>query len=107
MKLHRFAHHVGYFVVPAVVHALHGVQDAPLNRLQTVLDMGHGALQNDVRGVVEKPVLVHPREVMHGRCVKAVGGSIVRVFVRGEVVVLLLQLLVVADILVVAVVNVF
>ena len=43
---------------------------------------------------------------MHGRSVKAVGGSIIRVFVADEFFVLLLQLLVVAEILIVAVVNV-
>ena len=106
MKLHGFAHHVGYFVVASVVHALHGVQNAPLNRLQSVLDMGHGAFQNHVRGVIKKPVFVHPRKVMYGRCVKAVGRSIVGMFVHGEVLVLLLQFVVVANILVVVVVNV-
>ena len=43
---------------------------------------------------------------MYGRCVKAVGRSIVGMFVHGEVIVLLLQFVVVANILVVVVVNV-
>ena len=48
------------------------MQYAPLHRLQAVLYVGHGALKYNVRGVVEKPVLVHSAKVMHHRSVKPV-----------------------------------
>ena len=63
--LHGLPDDVGDLVVTAVVDALHGVEDTPLHGLQTVLDMGHGALEDDVRGVVEEPVLVHAGELAH------------------------------------------
>ena len=63
--LHGLADDVGDLVVAAVVHALHGVQDAALHGLQTVLDMGHGTLQDHVGGIVEEPVLVHARKLAH------------------------------------------
>ena len=31
----------------------HGVDDSPLYRLQTIADMGQGAVQNDIHGVVQ------------------------------------------------------
>ena len=89
VELHGVAHDVGHLVVAAVVHALHRVQDASLNGLQSVLDMGHGALQYHVGGVVEEPVLVHAAEVMHDRSVETVHRPIVGVFVGLQVVVLL------------------
>ncbi len=65
MVLHGLAHDVGHLVVAAVVDRLHGVEDAPLHGLQAILDMGHGALQDHVGGVIQKPVLVHARELAH------------------------------------------
>ena len=78
VKLHGMAHDVGHFVVAAVVHALHRVQDAALYGLQTVLNVGDGAFQNDIRGVVEKPVLVHAAEVVNGGSIEAVDWLVVR-----------------------------
>ena len=72
VELHGVSHDVGHLVVASVVHALHRVQYSPLHGLQSVLDMRHGALEDDVRRIIEKPVLVHPAEVMHGRSVKPV-----------------------------------
>ena len=60
VELHGFACNVRHLVVTAVVHAFHGVEYAPLHRFQTVAHMGDGTLKDDVRGIVEKPVLVHP-----------------------------------------------
>ena len=57
--LHRRPDDVRHFVVPAVVQFLHRVQDAPLHRLQPVFDMRHGAFEDHVRCVIQKPVLVH------------------------------------------------
>jgi hypothetical protein len=34
------------------------VQDAPVHRLQAVIDVGNGAFEDDVTGVVEKPVAI-------------------------------------------------
>ena len=77
VKLHGMAHDIGHFVVPSIVHALHRVQYTALNRLQTVGDIRHGAFQDNIRGVVEEPVLVHATKVMHRRSIEAVGGFIV------------------------------
>ena len=77
VKLHGMAHNVGHFVVPSVVHAFHRVQYAALNRFQAVGDVRHGAFQDNVRGVVEEPILVHATKVMHRRGIEAVGGFVV------------------------------
>ena len=79
VELHGVAHDVGHLVVASVVHALHRVQDAALHRLQAVLDVGHGTLQNDIRGVVEEPVLIHAAQMVHGSRIKTVHGLIVGV----------------------------
>ena len=59
VKLHGLAYDAGHLVVAAVFHALHDMEYASLDRLQSVFDMGNGALQDNVGGIVEKPVLVH------------------------------------------------
>lgn len=51
--------------------------------LQSVLDMRHGTLENDIGCVVEKPVLVHAAEMMYGRSVKPVDRLVVGVFLSG------------------------
>ena len=93
VKLHGLAHDVGHLVVAAVIHALHCVQDAALHGLQTVLDARHRTLQDDVRRIVEKPVLVHARQMVHSRGIEAVGRLIVGVLVLGELVVSILDVL--------------
>ena len=50
--LHGLADDVGDLVVAAVVHFAHGVQNTALYRLETVFDGRHGALEDDVRGIV-------------------------------------------------------
>ena len=79
VELHGVAHDVGHLVVAPVVHSFHRVQYAPLHGLQAVLDVGDGALQYNVRGIVEKPVLVHAAQVVHRRGVKPVYGFVVGV----------------------------
>ena len=96
VKLHRMAHDVGHLVVAAVVHALHRVEDAALHGFQTVVDFRHGTLENHIRGVVEKPVLVHPAEVVHGGGIEAVHRTVVGVLLFG----LLLTVLVVGKVVV-------
>ena len=58
MKLHGVADDVGHLMVAAVVHAFHGMQNAPLYRFQPVEQSGYGAFHNNVRGIIQKPVFV-------------------------------------------------
>ena len=83
---HGVSHNVGHLVVAAVVHLLHRVQNTSLHGLQSVVYMRHGTLQYHVRGIVQEPVLIHAREVVHGRGVEAVYGLIVAVLVVLQVV---------------------
>ena len=89
VKLHRVAHDIGHLVVASVVHALHRVEDAPLHGLQAVADGGHGTFQDHIARIVEKPVFVHPRQVVYGRCVKTARGAVVAMAVRCLLAVLL------------------
>ena len=68
---------VGNFIVASVLHALHGMQYTALHWLKTVFQMRHRTLQDNIRGVVEKPVLIHATEVFHGRGIKSVHRHIV------------------------------
>ena len=61
--LHRMSHDVRHLVETSVVGFLHRMQNTPLHRLQSVEDMRHGTFENHIRSVVEKPVLVHSRQV--------------------------------------------
>ena len=65
VKLHRLAHHVGHLIISSVVDPPHGVQDAPLHWLQPVVDVRHGPLQDHVRGIIQKPALIHARQMAH------------------------------------------
>ena len=71
MKLHRASHDVGYLVQSSVVHEVHGVQDASLHRLQSVLDVRHRTVENHRRCIVQKPVSVHAAQMMHRSSIKA------------------------------------
>ena len=57
--LHCSTDYIGYLVEAAVIKRLHCMQDTALHRLQTVLHMWHGAFENHIRGIFQKPVLVH------------------------------------------------
>ena len=81
VELHRVSHDVGHLVVAPVVHTLHRVQDAALHGLEAVLDVRNGAIQYGVGGIVQKPVLVHTAQVVHGSSVETIHGPIVRVLV--------------------------
>ena len=72
MELHRVAHDVRHLVISAVVHPLHRVHNSSLHGLETVLDVGNGAVENRIRRIVEEPRLIHPRQVVHHRGVEAV-----------------------------------
>ena len=76
MVLHRQTHDVGHLVEVAVIGLLHGVHDASLHGLEAVLDVGNGALEYHIGGIVEKPVLVHAAQLqffIFGHLVGGVG----------------------------------
>ena len=77
VKLHRVSHDVGYLIISPVVHTFHGVQDTSLHGLEAVLDVRNGALEYHIRGIIEKPVLIHATEMMHCSSVETVYGFIV------------------------------
>ena len=79
VELHGVTYNVRYLVISAIVHALHGVQNAALYGFQTVLDMWHGTLQNNIGGVVQEPVLIHAAQMVYGGSVETVYGLIVGV----------------------------
>jgi hypothetical protein len=54
--LHGVADDVGHFVEAPVVLLLQRMEDAALDRLEPVVDVGDGALEDDVARVVQKPV---------------------------------------------------
>jgi hypothetical protein len=58
-------HDVRHLVVTTIVHTLHGVQDTTLYGLETVAYMRHGTLQDYIRGIVQKPILVHTAEMVN------------------------------------------
>ena len=78
VEFHGLAHDAGHFVVASVFHALHDMQYAALHGFQSVFDVGNGTLQNDVGGIVEKPVLIHARELKLDVGLVAVGQFIGR-----------------------------
>ena len=72
VELHGVTHDVGHLVVAAVVHAFHRMENTSLYGFQAILDVGNGTFQDDIRGIVEKPVLIHAAEVVDHRGIKAV-----------------------------------
>ena len=64
VKLHRVSHDVGHFVVASVIESLHRVQDAALHGFESVAQMRHGAFQNNIGGIIQKPVAIHPGELV-------------------------------------------
>ena len=81
VELHSMAHDVRHLVVATVVHTLHGMEYASLHRLQAILYMWHRTVKDDIRGIVQEPVLVHAAEVMHHRGIKTVDRAVVRLSV--------------------------
>ena len=64
VKLHCVSDNVGHLIVAAIIQPFHGVQDTTLHRFQSILDMRDSPLQNHVGGIVQKPVLIHARQVV-------------------------------------------
>ena len=73
VELHGVAYDVCDLVVTPVVQPLHGVQDTALDRLQAVVDVRDGALQNHVGSIVQKPVLVHSGKMVRDAAFRLVG----------------------------------
>ena len=66
--LHRVPDDVGHLVEPPIVHFPQAVKDAALNGLQAIVLVRNGAFENDVAGVIEEIVVVHPpngNDVLH------------------------------------------
>ena len=57
--LHGLTDDIGYLVVLAVIDRLHGMQNAALNRLETILNSRYSAFQYHIRSIVQEPILVH------------------------------------------------
>ena len=83
--LHRLADDVRHFVVLAVIHRLHRMKNTALNRLQTVLNRRDGSLKNDIRGIVQKPVLVHARQVIFDSVAEVSHEGLIDAFVDNDV----------------------
>jgi hypothetical protein len=64
--LHRLSDEVGHLVVAPVVLLEHGVQDTPLHGFQAVFNGRHGAFEDYVGGIIQKIILVHPRQGDNG-----------------------------------------
>ena len=100
VELHGVAHDVSHLVVASVVHTLHRVQYTALHRLQTILDTWHRTFKNNVRSIVEKPVLIHATKMVNGRGIKPVYRLVVRMLFRGLVHVVVFYCSLVFDIVV-------
>ena len=61
VELHRLTDDISHLDQP-VLHLRHCVEDPSLHRLQPVRDVGHCPLQDDVRGIGDKPGAIHPRQ---------------------------------------------
>ena len=61
VELHRLTDDIRHLDQP-ILHLRHGVEDPSLHRLQPVRDVGHCPLQDDVRGIGDKPGAIHPRQ---------------------------------------------
>ena len=59
MQLHRLSDYRGHLRISPVIDLEHRMEHTSLDRFQPVIDMRHGPLENDVRGIVQKPLLEH------------------------------------------------
>ena len=65
--VHGVAHDARHLVETAVVHLVHGMQNTALHRLQAVLEIGHGAVENRIARVVQEPAVVQLFQVVYVR----------------------------------------
>ena len=59
VELHCLSDDVGNLGQAPVIYPVHGMQDAALHGFETVDDVRYGPVKDDVRGIVEEPVLEH------------------------------------------------
>ncbi len=59
---HGGANDVGHLGEAAVVGLLHGMENAALHGLEAIVDVGHRAVQNHIRGIVNPVVAKHTVE---------------------------------------------
>ena len=64
MVLHGDTHYVGNLVEMPVVDGFHRVEYTSLNGLEAVVDIRHRTLQNYIRGIFQKPCLVHAAQMV-------------------------------------------
>ena len=58
---HGVSHYICHLVVSSIFQLAHRVHDAALNGLKTIINRWNGTVQNYIRGVIKKPVLIKPR----------------------------------------------
>lgn len=58
MIFHGVADDIGHLVVAAVFEFIHGVEDATLDGFEPVIDVRNSAFEDNVGGVVQKPIAV-------------------------------------------------
>ena len=63
--LHSLTHNISNLVEATILNTLHSVENTTLNRLQAILQMGNGTLKDNIRGIVQEPILVHTRKATH------------------------------------------
>ena len=61
--LHGVADDIGDLVKPPIVHFVQAVKDAALYRFQAVILVGYSPFENDIRGVVQEVIVVHPSDL--------------------------------------------
>ena len=57
--LHRITHDIGHLREASVVRLFHSMEDSPLHRLQSVVDIRHRAVEDDITGIVYPVVFEH------------------------------------------------
>ena len=62
MILHSLSYDVRDLGETAVVNLEHSVQDPPLDRFESIHDVGYGPLENDIGGIVQEPLPEHSGE---------------------------------------------
>ena len=60
---HRIADNISHLVKSSVVQFFQRMEYASLHRLKTIANVRHGTLEDDVRSIVEIPILVHSRQM--------------------------------------------
>jgi hypothetical protein len=66
MELHRVADHVGDLMEATVVHLEERVEDAALDGLETVVEIGDRAVEDEVARVLDEVILHQRLELAHG-----------------------------------------